>query len=112
MEELNTVLSLESFAGLFLNLKKVFVLIFSCYHEYFSDTVHTQESQENVMYVRFYTNSRYPNNGLSAKVKIGKIHKLQEQILAVQYKNMISTIMSRIRKYFCFRRVWWDEISW
>ena len=37
----------------------------------FSDAIHTQESSDNVMFVRFYTNSRYPNNGLKAKVKIG-----------------------------------------
>ena len=38
----------------------------------FREAVHTQESSDNVMYIRFFTNSRYPNNGLKAKVKIGE----------------------------------------
>lgn len=35
------------------------------------ETPHTQETQDNVMYVRFFTGSRYPNNGFKATVKIG-----------------------------------------
>ena len=32
---------------------------------------HTQETTNNVMYVKFFTDSRYPNNGFKAQVKIG-----------------------------------------
>ena len=35
------------------------------------ETPHTQETTDNVMYVRFFTDSRYPNNGFKATVKIG-----------------------------------------
>ena len=39
--------------------------------KYCRERPHTQESTDNVMYVRFFTDSRYPNNGFKAKVKIG-----------------------------------------
>ena len=35
------------------------------------------------MFVRFYTNSRYPNNALSAKVKIGKKDSLAEILFGI-----------------------------
>ena len=88
MEELNTVLWLENFAGLLVSqfwvvLHQSFCVDIFVWYEYFSDSVHTQETEENVMFVRFYTNSRYPNNGLSAKVKIGKKDSLAEILFGI-----------------------------
>ena len=37
----------------------------------YRETPHTQESSDNIMYVRYHTNSRYPNNGFKARAKIG-----------------------------------------